>query len=130
MSAELKPCPFCGPGQSVVGLWHDDVSQRWRVGCGRCGCSTGISPRDKTETPAIKAWNTRAPQWLPIESAPKDGAAVLATSSYMTGENGELVAWAAVFDQGRERWAATWDGEPLNDATHWQPLPAPPEVQP
>lgn len=56
----LLPCPFCGPGQSHVDLWHDDVSKRWRVGCGRCGCSTGISPRDKTEAPAIAAWNKRA----------------------------------------------------------------------
>lgn len=71
---------------------------------------------------------TRAQQWLPIESAPKDGTAVLATSAHMTGPNGEPVAWAAVFDQERGRWTATWDGEPLNDATHWQPLPAPLEV--
>jgi hypothetical protein len=59
-SVELLPCPFCGPGNSVVSLWLDDVAHRWRVGCGRCGCSTGIHPRDKTEAPAIAAWNTRA----------------------------------------------------------------------
>lgn len=57
--AKLLHCPFCGPGQSQVDTWFDDVSHRWRVGCGRCGCSTGISPRDKTEAPAIAAWNTR-----------------------------------------------------------------------
>lgn len=57
---ELLPCPFCGPGQSIVSLWHDDMTQRWRVGCGRCGASSGTSPRDKTEAPAIAAWNTRA----------------------------------------------------------------------
>lgn len=56
----LLPCPFCGPGQSQVDLWFDDSARRYRVGCGRCGCSTGISPRDKTEVPAITAWNTRA----------------------------------------------------------------------
>lgn len=67
---ELKPCPFCGPGQSVVSLWHDDMAQRWRVGCGRCGASSGISPRDKTEAPAIAAWNTRA-------AAPEGARAVL-----------------------------------------------------
>ena len=60
-SDELRPCPFCGPGESHVDLWHDDVSHRWRVGCGRCGCSTGISPRDKTQAPAIAAWNRRYP---------------------------------------------------------------------
>lgn len=60
MSA-LLPCPFCGPGESHVSLWHDDVSKRWRVGCGRCGCSTGTSPRDTSQAPAIESWNRRAP---------------------------------------------------------------------
>lgn len=69
-----------------------------------------------------------APNWQPIETAPKDGTAVLATSAHMTGPNGEPVAWAAAFDQERNRLVATWDCEPLNDATHWQPLPASPEV--
>ena len=58
--AELLPCPFCGPGESVVSTYIDDVAQRYRVGCGRCGASTGIHPRDKTEAPAIEAWNRRA----------------------------------------------------------------------
>lgn len=60
-AVELKACPFCGEGNSIVSLWFDDVVKRWRVGCGRCGCSTGTSPRDKTEAPAIAAWNTRTP---------------------------------------------------------------------
>lgn len=64
MISELRGCPFCGEGNSIVSLWFDDVAKRWRVGCGRCGCSTGISPRDTTEAPAITAWNTRAPMEL------------------------------------------------------------------
>lgn len=55
----LLHCPFCGPGQSVVDLWFDDVAHRWRVGCGACGCSTGTHPTDRTEAPAIAAWNKR-----------------------------------------------------------------------
>jgi Lar family restriction alleviation protein len=58
--ARLLPCPFCGPGESVVDAVFDDVTQRWRVYCGRCGCSTGIHPRDRTQAPAIAAWNRRA----------------------------------------------------------------------
>lgn len=58
---KLLPCPFCGPGESVVSLYFDDVAQRYRVGCGRCGASTGIHPRNTSETPAISAWNTRQP---------------------------------------------------------------------
>lgn len=67
MEEELKPCPFCGPGQSVVSLYFDDVARRWRVGCGRCGCSTGISPRDETPNPAVFHWNKRAAPMFPIE---------------------------------------------------------------
>lgn len=59
---ELLPCPFCGPGQSCVDLYFDDTAYRYRVRCGRCGCSTGTSPRNSTPTPAITAWNTRATQ--------------------------------------------------------------------
>nr|WP_283241491.1 DUF551 domain-containing protein [Stenotrophomonas maltophilia] len=87
-------------------------------------------PEDEYEEIADEVIAALAPQWRPIESAPKDGTAVLATSAHMTGPNGEPVAWAAVFDHERERWEATWDGEPLNDATDWQPLPAPPEERP
>jgi hypothetical protein len=49
---ELLPCPFCGPGQSCVDLYFDDTAYRYRVRCGRCGCSTGTSPRNSTPTPA------------------------------------------------------------------------------
>lgn len=57
----LLHCPFSGPGQSQVGLWFDDVSHRYRVGCGRCRASTGTHPTDNPPpAPAIAAWNTRA----------------------------------------------------------------------
>lgn len=57
---KLLPCPFCGPGNSMVDAYFDDLSKRWRVGCGRCGCSTGTHPKEKGPEPAIKSWNTRA----------------------------------------------------------------------
>lgn len=38
-------CPFCGPGNSIVEAYYDDVAHRYRVGCGRCGASSGTSPR-------------------------------------------------------------------------------------
>lgn len=135
--AKLKPCPWCGGVLQEARVVEGDTF-RWRKlqGC----CTDGpevhidtladdrVGAEERAAQAAIDAWNTRAPQWHPIETAPKDGTAVLATSAHMTGPNGEPVAWAAIFDQGRERWEATWDGEPLNDATHWQPLPAAPEV--
>lgn len=61
--------------------------------------------------------------WLPIESAPKDGAGFLVNCphvddgvSMMMVEKGVLVS--------------LWDGKPWHKAfsgpTHWQPLPTPP----
>jgi Lar family restriction alleviation protein len=66
--AALLPCPFCGPGQSQVDLVQQDIGGRWQVFCGRCGSSSGVHPRDKTQAPAIAAWNTRP-------TAPGDGLA-------------------------------------------------------
>lgn len=137
---ELKACPFCGAKPVMLVRGGDERNGYNTNLTFECLCGVSIETETQnngglpTETVAAAkrrlraAWNTRAPQWQPIESAPKDGTAVLATSAHMTGPNGEPVAWAAVFDQERGRWTATWDGEPLNDATHWQPLPAPLEV--
>jgi Lar family restriction alleviation protein len=56
----LLPCPFCGPGQSMVDPWYDDVAKRWSIGCGRCGASSGRSVHaEGSKEAAIKAWNTR-----------------------------------------------------------------------
>ena len=76
MTDQLKPCPFCGPGNSIPGLWFDDASNAYRVNCGRCGSGTGFKPH-WTEADAAEAWNTRAlasrpDGWSGIESAPRD----------------------------------------------------------
>ena len=52
-----KPCPFCP--KSIVDPYFDDMANRWRVGCGRCGASSGIY---KEKQKAIDAWNTRPPE--------------------------------------------------------------------
>lgn len=54
---ELKPCPFCQ--KSMVDPYFDDMNKRWRVGCGRCGASSGIHVEKQQ---AIDAWNTRTPE--------------------------------------------------------------------
>lgn len=70
MSEKLLPCPFCGPGQSMVDPWFDDVSKRWTVGCGRCGASSGRSVHaEGSKEAAIKAWNTRAPRCASVGNA-------------------------------------------------------------
>ena len=49
---ELKPCPFCGCGQTTTAPEHP---WSWWVGCK--ACSGGIS--HETEEQAIRAYNTR-----------------------------------------------------------------------
>ena len=60
MANELKPCPFCGPGESVVECYADDYGY-WKVGCGRCGSHSGTRPKSDPDAQAkvIAHWNTR-----------------------------------------------------------------------
>lgn len=53
----LLPCPFCGPGNSIVELVENDYGHR-QIACGRCGLHSGFRP-DKDDTLLIAHWNTR-----------------------------------------------------------------------
>jgi hypothetical protein len=60
--------------------------------------------------------------WQPIESAPKDGTRFIA--SLVCASSGKR--WvAADVSWHRNHWCS--DGDGCVDATHWQPLPEPPE---
>jgi hypothetical protein len=66
--------------------------------------------------------------WQPIETAPKDGTRVLVFDQYW----GVLMSYwqlqaTAVNPPGREH--DRWDWYAAPGATHWMPLPAPPEAQ-
>jgi len=91
---ELLPCPFCGPGQSQISVYFDDMAQRYRVGCGRCGCSTGIHPSDKTEAPAIAVWNRRA---IPAAEASVE-AVLFALRIFQPPENASVHLHHAIKD--------------------------------
>jgi len=81
--SELKPCP-CGKNKLFAGSFDEiiPVKDEWSggfgVACsikyGGCGINTGCFD---TLEEAIKKWNTRADDLLPIESAPKDGTEIL-----------------------------------------------------
>jgi len=58
----LEACPFCGNDKSRQMNGDDDITlcgiaPLWFVSCPQCG-ATG--PSDREQTPALKAWNTRA----------------------------------------------------------------------
>jgi hypothetical protein len=75
-------------------------------------------------------------EWRDIETAPKDGAAVLLFGK--PEENGG-VTWSArvvlsgYWDRMDEAWCSTtadWTGPFVDLVTHWMPLPEPPEPRP
>jgi hypothetical protein len=59
MTADLKPCPWCGKMPAVSGVVK---SQVYWVRCGFGAAHNVIGPIRKTEAGAIKAWNERRPR--------------------------------------------------------------------
>lgn len=63
---ELKPCPRCPKSEIDVDI-DDGFSrgvQKYYVGCGACGMSSG---RYKTKEEAIAAWNARPAETVPLD---------------------------------------------------------------
>lgn len=93
----LLPCPFCGPGQSMVDPWFDDVSKRWAIGCGRCGSSSGRSVHaEGSKDAAIKLWNTRGI----LASQPSAGGLREALET--------IADHPETFDNGRTSYSVGW----------------------
>ena len=62
--------------------------------------------------------------WLPIESAPKDGTRILAYWRFRSLDSDAIVVarWRG------DEWCVVWDNEPISRIEYWQPLPPPPSV--
>ena len=100
-------------------------SADWCFAAERSGVELNAFMMDKdcVKTPAFPLYTTpppAVPQWLPIESAPKNGTSVLVISK------GVLWPSVAYFCNNHWYWStsAGWAGFP----THWMPLPAAPEA--
>ena len=79
-----------------------------------------------------KATEQGKPQWLPIESAPKDGTHILLVNKSGVSEGG----WLTDIDHGAD-WegqigmAGFWRADGTDwPNTYWQPLPLPPTAAP
>lgn len=109
----LAVCPFCGGETPSVVIrdvepqgdpWYGQKKEQF-VECGNCGCclfDRNFHEGFYDKNDAIAAWNTRAaPEWLPIESAPKDET------------------WFLVINREGHMWTRS----------HWMPLPTPPQPE-
>lgn len=72
---ELKPCPFCGSTDVSISELKEKLSNGaerffFAVECEECNF---FGPESFQKEGAANVWNTRASEWQPIETAPKDG---------------------------------------------------------
>lgn len=128
----LKPCPFCGAAPSYTprtesaahpgNFWGETIK------CKPCNLTfiTGMyGCKD-----SVEHWNARAPSaiealltpsaWQPINTAPKNGTAILVCTAGIKGSAGE-----AHFTHGE--WfcmdVVTSQPDIMVSPTHWMPLP-------
>ena len=108
MNDKLKPCPFCGGDAGLV-----------RIECKSCYSRTDLYSNTKS---AVEAWNNRTSTWKPIETAPKDGTAIL------TWKHGWREVEKCICRDGKFHVVNVFD-EKLGEVypTHWMPLPEHPE---
>jgi hypothetical protein len=126
------------------GHWEDggkvwvedhDCSKRLygTVGC-EC-CVDGLQADGETPCPHCAPPVSKAEEWQPIETAPKDGTAILAFNCRHMSHAPVVVVWRKISvleEDSDPHWAdaATRQGTALyyngNYFSHWQPLPEPP----
>ena len=116
----LPPLPYLGPGVEIDGVRYFTTFEV-------------LTFARQAQREAVAA---AVPEWLPIETAPKDGTFILLWEQYSTApfvgswvHQGWSVSHEHVDAEGG------WDGANVVDAlslpiTHWLPLPPPPEVKP
>jgi hypothetical protein len=75
--------------------------------------------------------------WMPIETAPKDGTRILVVNKDEGADSIEITEWYSLghdvyrerpdglYERHHETYAEGWNGNG-HRATHWQPLPPPP----
>lgn len=103
-----------------MGLLHEGIIFAETIGSAKCQMDT----EDARFLYDLARRAGLAPQWLPIETAPKDGTQFIFNAPQMDCglSIGEFIAG---------RLCSSFNGKVLGDwvtpPTHWMPLPAPPK---
>jgi hypothetical protein len=121
-SSALSPQPVTSepvawhiPG-SIAVTKDRDITDRWRFG----NPNSEILPLYASPQPVTKP--AMGEGWMPIETAPKDGARFLTFHDRLDGDFNVAMAWWSGDRLEGHGWSyASW-----NMPTHWMPLPAPP----
>lgn len=137
-SEALKPCPFCGSEAE----FQEGHRNHWHVQCSSCQASTnGWFARDGARAKAAALWNRRAPapQWQPIETAPKDGTDIWVWSTI--DKRAESIRFELYDDEIAEEvgepgfWRYSEDliadvaEAEGHEFSHWMPLPSSPRKE-
>lgn len=126
MSDDLKPCPFCGQSAKHE-VWS--LHNYHRVWCGNCDVEMDYfcSLED-----AAMRWNTRAPQWLPIESLISEELVLTWHEFSSINQNKASPHYGKTgYCRIQQRFGGRlFPSEACETGfvSHWQPLQAPPEV--
>jgi hypothetical protein len=117
MTDKLKPCPFCGGEAGLIEVedGHGGLSGAYVVCLN--GCNVQATPI---------TWNTRADDWQPIETAPKDGTEIMVWP--VRGMKGKTFL-EAYHDGTSWVWCSIHYGTTNEiNPTHWKYLPEPPKT--
>ena len=115
--SNLLPCPLC---KGEAGYAMCSGGRKHVIYCTEDECY--ISLVDYIAVDIKNVWNIRAPQWQPIETAPRDGTLFV---GYRLGKVGPQPIVALCY--GNKHGIFRDDFKDNAYATHWTPLPQPSE---
>ena len=121
---DLKPCPFCGSTECEI---FQRTSSKgvvfYRIACPECGVFLGLWGSGKR---CAEHWNRRASPCRPIKTAPRDGTPV---DLWIESDRGGYRLENHCFINGswRDENGLPFGNPVTSSATHWMPLPEPPE---
>lgn len=88
------------------------------------GDTMSVSDRDRLFTLARRGAEM---QWRPIEAAPREGGPILLFEPLGDEDQIGVGYYEPVTDHEGTEWLTFWETGVRCDATHWMPLPPPPE---